>query len=75
MNRKCFLRWLAVVVAVPAGGFAGACGGLKLGFFAGPAEGATDDDVFFLLGAGGLGLIFGMVLLPICVLYLTHPRH
>ena len=77
MNPKTVLRWLGVVVAIPAGGFCGFIFGyyLCLGFLLLQGKGTSHNDMFTVVAAGGLGVPFGALLLPFCVWFFTRqPR-
>ena len=70
VSGKSIMRWLAVAVATPVGGFCGmvvadclcrfALGGLN-----------AHGDIATVLGAEALGILIGALLVPFCVWYFT----
>ncbi|MEJ0089930.1 MAG: hypothetical protein WDM80_09330 [Limisphaerales bacterium] len=73
MNGKAIIRWLAVSVAIPVGGFCGFIAGYYscLGILSLQSMGNSHDDIYTVLGAGGLGMLIGAFLIPFCIWYFT----
>lgn len=76
MNLKGQLRWFVVIIAIPVG--------LVVGFFCGyylccgvlylQGKGNSHDDVYSVIGSGGLGSVIGALLLPIITWLTTRGR-
>lgn len=76
MNLKGPLRWLVVTIAIPVGLVAGYfCGYyLCVGILYLQGKGNSHDDLYSVLGSGGLGSVIGALLLPIIAWLLTKDR-
>lgn len=76
MKPKGLVRWLGVVVAIPAGGFVGflAAYYLCLGVLYLLGKGNSHNDMFTVVAAGMLGLPVGALLLPFCAWFITRER-
>jgi hypothetical protein len=76
MNSKYVLRWLGIVVAIPAGGFFGFICAYEvcLGILYLQGKGNSHDDMFTVVAAGMLGSVLGALLVPLCTWFLTRQR-
>lgn len=76
MNPRGFLRWIGVVVAIPAGGFFGFVSGYYVcfGILYLQGKGNSHNDLFTVVAAGMLGLALGAVLCPFGAWFLTRER-
>jgi hypothetical protein len=66
MNSRPIFRWVTILSAIPVGWVIGFACGYLLGAFMLQAQGRGNsfNDLNTLLGAGGLGAVFGALLVP-----------
>ena len=70
MNGKSIIRWLAVLVAIPVGGFCGLQVADYLCRFS-LGGGNSHGDAVDVLGSDALGILISVLLVPFCVWYFT----
>ena len=69
MNGKRILRWLAILIAIPLGGFWGLLVTDWLWHISG--RGNSHGDVANVLGSDVLGVLVGALLIPYCLWHFT----
>ena len=76
MKPKGIVRWILIIVAIPAGGFVGFLMAyyLCLGVLCLQGKGNSHNDMFTVVAAGMLGSPVGALLLPFCAWFFTRER-